>query len=216
MNLGDAEAAISALDAAGIECTLADDNLVGIDWGVALAVGGVKVLVHGDDLAEAQGLLTQSPLPLAGEGGAPAPGEGRPIVCPDCGSPDLERIPRARIFGLLTAVFIGIGVAVGQVFLALTALLAVAAGVLLMPSTRCRACKHRWNPPVPERAAAPPPDSRDTIEEPCPRCGSLDVHRIDYRRLKAIPLLFNPAIFIAAPLWLLKPARRCDACGLEL
>jgi hypothetical protein len=42
------------------------------------------------------------------------------------------------------------------------------------------------------------------------------VYRIDYRRLKAIPLLFNPAILFAVPLWLLGPKRRCESCGLKM
>jgi predicted RNA-binding Zn-ribbon protein involved in translation (DUF1610 family) len=54
------------------------------------------------------------------------------------------------------------------------------------------------------------------IDEPCPRCGSLEVYRIDHRRLKAIPLLFNPAIFAVVPIWLFLPKRRCESCGLKL
>jgi predicted RNA-binding Zn-ribbon protein involved in translation (DUF1610 family) len=137
-------------------------------------------------------------------------------VCPVCGSLDSRPIPRFRIFLLIAAVFIGIGVAVDQTLLAITALAAVAFGAMLMPAARCRRCSHRWSPPPSRRVAAPPPDARDTTETPCPRCGSLDVYRIDDRRLKAIPLLISPAIFVVLPIWLMKRKRQCESCGLKL
>jgi predicted RNA-binding Zn-ribbon protein involved in translation (DUF1610 family) len=185
-----------------------------MDWGVSLAIGGIKLMVRPEDLDEARAIIGN----IAGDV-TPDPSPHPPpvpITCPECGSPDYERIPRLRIFGVLAAVFVGIGAAVGQMALALTGLLAIAAGVLLMPGTRCKMCRHRWNPPPAEQENAPPPDPADMIEEACPRCGSLEVYRIDDRRLKAIPLLFNPAILIAAPLWMVKPKRRCESCGLKL
>ncbi len=222
-DIGEAQAARSALDAAGIECTLADENLVSVDWGASQAVGGVKVMVRAEDLEEARAILFQSPLPLAG---APHPpsgqllpqaGEGTPShQCPDCGSPDAQPIPRFRLFALIALAFIGVGVAVGEPLLAVTALIAVAAGVLLMPTHRCQTCGTRWNKPLDQRSEAPLPDPADTIETPCPRCGSLEVHHIDYRRMKALPLLFNPAIFVVFPIWLARPKRRCENCGLEM
>jgi hypothetical protein len=214
LNLGEAQAALSALRAAGLACHLADENLIGIDWGVSLAVGGVKVLVRPEDLLDARAIIGGVTGETTIEPARELP--RTPIVCPDCGSPDLQPIPRLRILVFAVLVFVGIGAAIGEMLLALTALLAVVAAVLLMPSTRCKSCRHRWSPPPPEHELAPPPDATDTVEQACPRCGSFDVYRIDYRRLKAIPLLFNPAIFIAAPIWLLKPKLRCDACGLEM
>ncbi|HEV8658068.1 MAG TPA: hypothetical protein VGS96_05525 [Thermoanaerobaculia bacterium] len=137
--------------------------------------------------------------------------------CPQCGSRDFQAIPRLRIFLLLTAIFLGIGVAVDQPLLAITALVAVATGALLMPTARCVACAHRWSPPLAARhIEAPLPDARDMIEERCPRCGSIDVYQIDDRRLKAIPLLFSPSILVVVPMWLMSPKRRCESCGLKL
>ncbi len=217
ITVGEAEAAISALDAAGIECQLADENIVGIDWGMAQAVGGVKVLVRQDDLERATDIMGMraydqviEPIPESAEPEVP-------IACPACGSSDFILVPRFRIFLLIAAIFMGIGVVVNQTLLAATALIAVAAGVLLMPAARCRRCLHRWSPePRQDRVEAPPPDPSDMIEEPCPRCGSLDVYRINDRRLKAWPLLFSPSIFAVIPLWLLSPKRQCENCGLKL
>ncbi len=217
ITVGEAEAAISALDAAGIECQLADQNIVGIDWGMAQAVGGVKVLVRREDLGRAGDILGLNAYDQVIEPVAETPEPDVPVVCPECGSPDFIMVPRFRIFLLITAIFIGIGVAVNQTLLAATALIAVAAGVLLMPSARCRRCLHRWSPePSEHRIEAPLPDPSDMVEEACPRCGSYDVYRINDRRLKAWPLLFSPSIFAVIPLWLLSPKRQCENCGLKL
>jgi Zn finger protein HypA/HybF involved in hydrogenase expression len=223
LTVGEAQAAATALDAAGIDCHLADQNLVGVDWAMAQAVGGIKVLVPDEDLERAQEIL--SPDQYATEDRGPRTEDNLPRTedepaaqCPECGSRDFQSVPRFRIFLLIAAIFIGIGTAVGEPLLAVVALIAVAFGAILMPSARCASCSHRWSPPPParRRVEAPLPDANDMIEEKCPRCGSIEVYRINDRRLKAIPLLFNPAIFVVVPLWLLKSKRRCDACGLTL
>jgi hypothetical protein len=220
MTVGEAEAAHSALDAAGIDCELIDEKIVGIDWGLAQAVGGIKLGVEEHKLEAAREIIGGGPLESQPEPRQPfaAPREIEPRAsCPECGSPDLEPVPRLRIFLIIAAAFIGIGVAVDQSALALTALIAVAAGALMMPSSRCTACQHRFTPPEREdRGEAPLPNERDTIEEQCPRCASREVYQINYRRLKAIPLLFNASIFLALPWWLLSPKRRCESCGLKL
>lgn len=218
LSTGEAEAAASALDAAGIELVLSDQNLVGVNWEMAQAVGGVKVLVNEDDLELAREILFSDAHeqavqePISG-----TPEVQTPIVCPQCGLPDFAGVPRVRIFLLLAAVFLGIGIAVDQPLLALTALVAVAVGVLLMPSARCIACLYRWSPPPQQHSLeALPPSPSDMIEECCPRCGSFEVYLINDRRLKAIPLLFPASIFAVLPLWLVLPKRRCDSCGLKL
>lgn len=221
--MGQARAAVSALDAAGIECFLADENVIAIDWAVSQAVGGVKVLVRPEDLSDAQELLstviaTEVDRPgwlggpaVATPGGAAAP-QAR---CPQCGSPDLRTIRRVRIFFAIAVGFGALGIMAGQLALAMTGLIAVAAGVAWMSRHQCNGCGHRFNAPR-ERVDAPPPDVRDTIEERCPRCGSAEVYQINQRRLKAIPLLFNASIFIVAPLWLASPKRQCESCGLKI
>ncbi|HSP16384.1 MAG TPA: DUF2007 domain-containing protein [Thermoanaerobaculia bacterium] len=217
ITIGEAEAAVSALDAAGIECQLADENIVGVDWGMAQAVGGVKILVRQEDLERASEVMS---LAAADQIIEPIPELVQPdvaVVCPECGAADFVMVPRFRIFLLISAIFLGIGVVVNQELLAATALIAVAAGVLMMPAAHCRRCLHRWTPEESqERIEAPLPQPSDTIEEPCPRCGSYDVYQINDRRLKAWPLLFSPSIFAIIPLWLLSPKRQCEKCGLKL
>jgi hypothetical protein len=49
----------SILESAGIESFLADENLVRIDWFYSNLVGGIKLLVRGDDAETARKLLAQ-------------------------------------------------------------------------------------------------------------------------------------------------------------
>lgn len=218
--MGEAEIAASALKAAGVHCILGDQNLVGVNWEMAQAVGGVKVLVQEDDMQSAVEILstacgTDTPVSAAADNSVCGTSAGP--ACPECGSADFHRVPRVRIFLLLAAVFIGIGYAIDQQLLAMTALFAVAIGVLLMPAARCARCLHRWNPPPrDDDELAPLPDPADTIEHPCPRCGSFEVYRINHRRLKTWPLLFSPSMFAILPIWLVSPKQQCDSCGLKM
>ena len=85
-DLPEALAAKGALDAAGIECALADDNIVRMDWFFSNLMGGVKLQVPLED-AEAARELLDEPLPatVAVEG----VGEVELPQCPKCGSKDI-------------------------------------------------------------------------------------------------------------------------------
>ena len=50
------------LESAGIECCLADDNMVRLDWGASIVLGGVKLQVKPEDAETALALLDQ-PIP---------------------------------------------------------------------------------------------------------------------------------------------------------
>src|SRR5438309_222909 len=50
------------LDSAGVECFLADDNMVRMDWFISNLLGGVKLLVDGEDFAQALRILND-PVP---------------------------------------------------------------------------------------------------------------------------------------------------------
>ena len=217
LSLGEASMARSALEAAGIECWLADDAIVGLDWQMSQAVGLIKVKVREEDLEAARAILHVIPTPSDSEGeesgGRDAP--NAPITCPECASPNFEPTRRLRLFLFAAIVLIGIGAAVGQTVLAFTAIAGVAIAILTMPSHRCTSCDHRWSPEF-DQQDAPPPDPRDTVETICPRCGSADVFDIDYRRLKAVPLLFTPAVYFVGPLWLTLPKKYCSACSLRM
>ena len=58
-NLLEAELAKGALDAAGIECFLFDDNMIRMDWFNANAIGGVKLRVDPENVAEANKILDE-------------------------------------------------------------------------------------------------------------------------------------------------------------
>ena len=52
----------SRLESAGIECFLLDDNMVRLDWGASIVLGGVKLQVKPEDAETALALLDQ-PVP---------------------------------------------------------------------------------------------------------------------------------------------------------
>jgi len=52
----------SSLESAGIECCLIDDNMVRLDWGASIVLGGVKLQVKPEDAETALALLDQ-PVP---------------------------------------------------------------------------------------------------------------------------------------------------------
>jgi hypothetical protein len=85
-DLPEALAAKGALDSAGIECTLADDNIVRMDWFFSNLMGGVKLQVAPEDVDAALALLDEPPpssVEVQGEGEVELP------RCPKCGSMDI-------------------------------------------------------------------------------------------------------------------------------
>jgi|SRR5208282_5413724 hypothetical protein len=68
-NLLDAELAKGALNSAGIECFLFDDNIVRMDWFNANAMGGVKLRVDPQNVEAANRILDEA------EKDVPAPDE---------------------------------------------------------------------------------------------------------------------------------------------
>lgn len=61
-DLPEALLAKGALDAAGIESHLLDENLVRLDWFYSNAIGGVRLCVRVDDASQAFRILNQPPL----------------------------------------------------------------------------------------------------------------------------------------------------------
>ena len=86
-DLPEALLAKGSLESAGIECALADDNLVRMDWFYSNAIGGIRLLVSSEDAAEAEQILSQ-PIPehldVSGVGDVEQP------KCPKCGSLDVN------------------------------------------------------------------------------------------------------------------------------
>jgi hypothetical protein len=58
-DLPEALLAKGSLESAGIECFLADENLVRLDWFISNFIGGIKLNVHPEDVANARKILDE-------------------------------------------------------------------------------------------------------------------------------------------------------------
>jgi hypothetical protein len=99
----------SILDSAGIESFLADENLVRIDWFYSNLVGGIKLLVRGEDAETASKMLAQDTPDKFQVDGV---GEYQQPRCPRCQSLDVafdELNKRIAYGGML---FVGIPIPV--------------------------------------------------------------------------------------------------------
>jgi hypothetical protein len=76
-----------SLESAGIDCMLADDNLVRLDWFYSNAVGGIKLLVYSGDAPEAEQVLSQ---PILEHLDVEGLGDYEQPKCPKCGSLDIN------------------------------------------------------------------------------------------------------------------------------
>lgn len=220
--IGEAEAVRSALEAAGIETFVDNENIVAIDWLMSNAVGAIKVLVREEELEQASRILaeipTAAPIDAEVEYFQAPPTISAPLACPECGSPDVQRVPRLRLFALFALTAIVIGYAVDQFDMAMAGVLALVLVMAFVPSHRCDGCGHRWSPSsdaARDEFDAPPPDAHDLVEKTCPRCGSTEVVRLRYRKLKTVPMLMSFTILFVAPIYLLLPKWQCEKCGLR-
>jgi len=87
--VADAELARAALEAAGIDAVLVDENAVRLSWGDALAHGGVRLQVRAEDAEDAAEVLRDAPHPASGHPLPAARGEGSEEVCSRCGSEEI-------------------------------------------------------------------------------------------------------------------------------
>lgn len=96
-DLPEALLAKGMLESAGIECFLADDNMVRLDWFISNLLGGIKIQVKVEDREAAEEILTQ-PIPenfdVQGDGAFQQP------RCPQCQSLDISFIGLATGFAL--------------------------------------------------------------------------------------------------------------------
>lgn len=65
--------------------------------------------------------------------------------CPSCGSTDVARIRRLRLFAIAAAALLAGNFAFGQRDLFLLVIAITGGALLLAPATRCRACGERWS-----------------------------------------------------------------------
>ena len=107
--LGEAEAAKSALDAAGIESWIADENMVAMDWMYSNAIGGVKLVVADEDAGDAEEVLANAATPEE-ETPPQAPEIAEPH-CPRCSATEIyhlhwRRLRAISLFGWFAAVIV--------------------------------------------------------------------------------------------------------------
>jgi Putative prokaryotic signal transducing protein len=132
-DLPEALLAKGALESAGIESFLADDNMVRLDWFISNLIGGIKIKVKPEDLEAAHEILDQ-PIPEGFE--VDGVGDYQQPRCPKCQSLDVT-------FQQLNQ-----PVAYGSAWLRVP-----------MPihykAWRCRSCKHEWKDAAPDATQEP-------------------------------------------------------------
>jgi len=97
----DAQMARSRLESSGIECFLADENTIAINWLYSQAIGGIKIQVQESDIEKAKEVLKQWPkyselkVPQLAESK-----KGKEVLCPSCNSTDTyyEKLLKRPIF----------------------------------------------------------------------------------------------------------------------
>lgn len=122
-DLPEALVAKSVLESAGIECFMADDNLVRLDWFYSNLIGGIKLLVREEDAEAAIKLLDESrPENFDVEG----VGEYEQPHCPKCGSMDisLDGLDKPTTYAEL---FVSLPIP------------------LMIKGWKCHACGNQWN-----------------------------------------------------------------------
>jgi hypothetical protein len=109
----------SALQAAGIDASLADDNLVSANWLYSNAIGGVKVMVPAGRVEEALAVLGTTAVIVSVEPENPGVGED---VCAQCGGTEFDLLEHGKRMTAVTWLTLGLPL------------------VPVRRSRRCRAC----------------------------------------------------------------------------
>ena len=93
------------LEAAGIECFVADDITIGTNWLYSRAVGGVKVNVQESSVERALEILREAPVEAAAVENEVDGNNGR--RCPSCDSTDVYYHRFSRRMAYATWLFLG-------------------------------------------------------------------------------------------------------------
>lgn len=121
-DLPEALLAKGSLESAGIECFLADENLVRLDWFISNFIGGIKLNVHPSDEFDARKLLDEPILEGLYVQGVGLYEQPR---CPKCGSLDVNFQELDRPIAYVSA-FLHVPIPVQR------------------PAWRCHACNAEW------------------------------------------------------------------------
>jgi putative signal transducing protein len=121
-DLPEALLAKGALESAGIESFLADDNMVRMDWFISNLIGGIKIKVKPEELEAAQQILDQ-PIPEGFD--VEGVGDYQQPRCPECQSLDVtfQQLNQPVAYG---SAWIGVPLPIHS------------------KAWRCRACEHEW------------------------------------------------------------------------
>lgn len=101
-DLSEALLAKGRLEDAGVDCYLADDNVLRMDWFLANALGGIKLKVAASQAHLARELLF-GPVEISAEESVPALPQ-----CPRCDSPNVDFVDPDRGFRLAALAAIGL------------------------------------------------------------------------------------------------------------
>jgi hypothetical protein len=121
-DLPEALLAKGSLESAGIECFLADDNLVRLDWFISNFIGGIKLKVRAADAANARKILDEPILEGLYVQGVGLYEQPR---CPNCQSLDINFQELDRPIAYMSA-FLRVPLPVQR------------------PAWRCHACDAEW------------------------------------------------------------------------
>jgi len=121
-DLPEALLAKGSLESSGIECFLADDNLVRLDWFISNFIGGIKLNVRPADVANAQKLLDEPILEGLYVQGIGLYEQPR---CPNCQSLDVNFQELDRLIAYMSA-FLRVPLPVQR------------------PAWRCHGCDAEW------------------------------------------------------------------------
>jgi len=139
--LSDAVVAQNALDAAGIDSVLDDENMA---TNYTAAVRGVKLRVRNIDAIRAGEVLESQCESLDEIEEADEP-RVEPESCPACGSTDNTRNSRLPLFGIIAVLALSIGFALNISEAAFFGVLAAAVLLLISDRNRCSECGETWN-----------------------------------------------------------------------
>jgi hypothetical protein len=121
-DLPEALLAKGSLESAGIECSLADDNLVRLDWFISNFIGGIKLNVRAADVANARKILDEPILEGLYVQGIGLYEQPR---CPNCQSLDINFQELDRPIAYMSA-FLRVPMPIQR------------------PAWRCHACDAEW------------------------------------------------------------------------
>ena len=133
-DLPEALLAKGSLESAGIECFLADENLVRLDWFISNFIGGIKLKVRAPDAADAQKLLDEPILEGLYVQGIGLYEQPR---CPKCQSLDVNFQELDRPIAYLSA-FLRVPIPVQR------------------PAWHCHACDAEWEDDLPDSGPTEP------------------------------------------------------------